>query len=148
MRAFFPHLLHAVELTSFIDDTIFSPSISMQTCQSHHVLVQHARFNLQAESLLSRRQMDAIVCVDHLPNKHQPFLSQFDLNESYEISDQMIVPKVADTRKNGALGETWVTRLQGRRDRRRSVLHSTYCTTLRCSPLSAGDSLRIHIFPM
>lgn len=67
--------------------------------------------------------MDAIVCVDHLPNKHQPFLSQFDLNESYEISDQMIVPKVADTRKNGALGEAWVTRLQGRRDRRRSVLH-------------------------
>lgn len=95
----------------------------MQTCQSHRVLVQHARFNLQAESLLSRRQMDAIVCVDHLPNKHQPFLSQFDLNESYEISDQMIVPKVADTRKNGALGEAWVTRLQGRRDRRRSVLH-------------------------
>lgn len=77
----------------------------MQTCQSHRVLVQHARFNLQAESLLSRRQMDAIVCVDH------------------EISDQMIVPKVADTRKNGALGEAWVTRLQGRRDRRRSVLH-------------------------
>lgn len=96
----------------------------MQTCQSHRVLVQHARFSLQrAESLLSRRQMDAIVCVDHLPNRHQPLLSQFDLNESYEISDQMIVPKLADTRKNGALGEAWVTRLQGRRDRRRSVLH-------------------------
>lgn len=94
----------------------------MQTCQSHRVLVQHARFNLQAESLLSRRQMDAIVCVDHLPNKHQPFLSQFDLNESYEISDQMIVPKVADTRKNGALGETWVTSTRATRS-------STKCLT-------------------
>lgn len=79
----------------------------MLTRRSRRLADQRAWLNLQrAEaSPLSPQQIDPIAYGGHPSNRHQPFalsLIPFDLNKSHEVPDQMITPKLVDTRKSGA----------------------------------------------